>query len=889
MEKLIIIDGNSLLFRGYFAMKPMVTKDGVYTQGVYSFINMLNRILQEGKPDYIAVAFDMRKPTFRHEIYKDYKGGRQKTPPELLAQIPILKKVLKAMNIAVLQLETFEADDIIGTVTARASELGMESLIITGDKDELQLVGPDTRVMINKRGVTDFDIYDQEAMMDRYGLTPLAFIDLKGLMGDSSDNLPGIKGVGEKKGLALLKEYGSVEGVIQHMDEIKGKLGENVRTYKDDALMTKKLATIKRDVPLEYSMDDLKYEEPDLEELIRIYQELQFNSFISRIRNKGGDKTQKAVETVSTEDSIHELADKINTVPLDEFLEQTEAGSNVVFWMDTDDNHLQVPSATRVALLSPDKKLFSINPVTPLNLTALLGQVAQRKYKFTGFSLKPAAYTMIMAGMEAPEWQWDIMIAEYLIDPNQSGYSVEKMAAGYLGVIGSPDEKGKVSRSSKKEKKIYSSEEVLKELITIWRIRLAQEPVMEDLGVMPLYTTCEIPLINTLADMEAAGISVDVKVLEDAGKEIKGYVDSLEKQIIDEAGEEFNVNSPKQLSEILFQKMEIPYPGRKKSGSLSTGADILEKLEEDYPICGNVLKYRKYKKLLGTYVEGLIPLICQDGKIRPHFNQTVAATGRLSCTEPNLQNIPVRDDYGRKLRKAFIVSEKENTFIGSDYSQIELRIMAALSGDENLIDGFKRGEDIHRITASRVFNIPFDEVTSSDRSRAKAVNFGIIYGISGFGLSEDLHISRGEAQQYIDEYYLKHPAVKEFLDKQVEEGKDTRIVRTWFGRVRQIPEFSSRKYMDRQLAARLAMNTPIQGTAADIIKIAMNNVHKELKDRNMRSRLILQIHDELIIEAPESELEDVKELLERNMEKAADLAVPLKCDLNTGKNWYELK
>ncbi|MBM6991074.1 MAG: DNA polymerase I [Mobilibacterium timonense] len=889
MEKLIIIDGNSLLFRGYFAMRPMVTKDGVYTQGVYAFVNMLSRILQEGEPDYIAVAFDMRKPTFRHEIYKDYKGGRQKTPPELLAQIPIMKRVLEAMNIKVMELETYEADDIIGTVTADAEKAGIESLIISGDKDELQLIGPHTRVMINKKGVTDFDIYDTDAMQERYGLTPERFIDLKGLMGDSSDNLPGIKGVGEKKGLALLEEYGTVEGVIEHSDEIKGKLGENVREHKEDALMTKKLATIKRDVPIQYDFSELKYTDPDYESLIKIYQELQFNSFISRLRKRAGGDAEEAIGQVSSLDKIEDKADSLKDVAMTDFLKEVGDGSSVVFWMDTDDSHLETPSARRVAVLDPEKKLFSRKELTPLDQETILEQIAGKRYALTGFDLKPACYTMAMLGLSALAPEWDIAVAEYLIDPNQSGYTVEKMAAKYLGVIPEKKDQKVKSKGKEEQERELSDDELKKLLVSVENIRRAQAPVMEELGVDRLFRGCEMPLINTLAAMECAGMKVDVSVLERSGQEIQGYVDDLESQIIKEAGQTFNVNSPKQLSQVLFEDMEIPYPGRKKTGTLSTSADILEKLQDEYPVCGKVLQYRKYKKLLGTYVEGLIPLICYDGRIRPHFNQTVAATGRLSCTEPNLQNIPVRDDYGRALRKAFVVSGDDMLFVGADYSQIELRIMAFLSGDENLIDAFNKGEDIHRITASRVFNIPLDQVTSRDRSRAKAVNFGIIYGISGFGLSEDLHIPRGEAQQYIDEYFVKHQAVKEFLDRQIQEGKDTRLVRTYFGRVRQIPEFSSRKYMDRQLANRLAMNTPIQGTAADIIKIAMNKVYEELTERKMKSRLILQIHDELIIEAVESEVEDVKELLVRNMESAADLAVDLKCDVSTGKTWYDLK
>lgn len=863
MKRFVIIDGNSLLFRAFFAMREMVTRDGIYTQGVFAFINMLNKILEDYHPDYIAVAFDMKAPTFRHTAYPEYKAGRLKTPMELLSQIPLMQEVLQAMNITVLEKEGFEADDLIGTMTAKAADAGLESLIITGDKDALQLVSENTYVVLNRKGMTDFDLYDLEKMQERYGLTPQEFIDLKGLMGDKSDNIPGIPGVGEKKGITLLKEYGSVEGVVAHADEIKGKLGENVRANLEEAELSKWLATIKRDVELPVSWPELAYGEPDYDRLIALYKKLEFKKFLQNLERQTPDEV-----TVEPE---KDLLEGVKEVSYEDLLDSLKNNRTLIIEMDTDDNHKQLPEVKGVRLYNPEQMHYAECTVTPLDFEIRMGSLLDKEPELVGLGLKPMAYTLLQYGMDRFTLHHDVEVAEYLLDPNRSKYNLTNMFLHYAN-------------------ETLDGEDAQKRLMALDCIYRKQLSALEEKEMLSLFRDCEMPLIRTIAGMESQGMKINPEMLKSAGEELDTQIAKLEAEVFEEAGTTFNINSPKQLGEVLFETMGIPYPKKTKGkNKYSTAADVLEKLEEDYPVVSKVLMFRKASKLKSTYVDGLLGLIGSDGRIHPHFNQTVAATGRLSCTEPNLQNIPIRDENGRNIRKAFMVSEPENVFVGSDYSQIELRLMAALSGDPVLLEAFRTGEDIHRLTASRVFDIPMEDVTPLDRSRAKAVNFGVIYGMSGFGLSENLGITRKDAQRYIDDYFEKHQAVKDYLDRQVEIGKENFEVKTIMGRIRQIPEFKSRRYMDQQLAARLAMNSPIQGSAADIIKVAMNKVDAELREREMKSKLVLQIHDELIVEAVPEELEQVEELLRRNMENAVELSVPLDCDMHSGKTWFDLK
>lgn len=888
MKKLILIDGNSLLFRAYFAMRPMVTSKGMHTQGVFAFVNMLNKIIADYEPSHIAVAFDMKGGTFRHDVYKEYKAGRLKTPPELLSQIPMMHEVLEALNIAVIEMPQYEADDIIGTIAARAEKEGLDTLVISGDKDELQLVGPHVNVLINKRGMSEFDLYDVDAMKERYGLTPKQFIDLKGLMGDSSDNIPGVPGIGEKKGIALLEQYGSLENLIDHADEVKGKMGENLRDNIEVARMSKWLATINTESPVEFEWEDLKYRDPDMEKLIAVYTELEFSSFIRKLQS--GDGVQTDLKAVSGRADLSEGFKEIKIVSFEKFLSDIIDESEVYIEAAADASHLAEPEIRYICLYSDDKSLACIKELTPMDEAITAETLAGKSFKLCGCGLKRIIYSLISKSDSDSMPYYDAQIAEYLIDANRQKYPLDKLLLRYAGYAADPSESSFLSDDVSYKSLDLDPESLLKRAYYAAKVRPEQQKLLEENGLRKLFYECEMPLVLTLARMEYAGITCDPAILKETGSELRESIEKFEQSIYAEAGREFNINSPKQLGAVLFDDLGIPYPksGKNKSGTYSTAADILDKLKDDNKIVDDVLAYRKVAKLNSTYVEGLLPLIGEGSRVRPHFMQTVAATGRLSCTEPNLQNIPIRDEYGRLIRKAFIAGDG-NIFTGSDYSQIELRILAALSGDESLIADFKAGKDIHRATASRVFEIPEDEVTALDRTRAKAVNFGVVYGMSGFGLGESLNISRSEGQKYINEYFAKHTAVKEYLDEQVKSGEENREVRTYFGRIRKIPEFASRKFMERELAKRLAMNTPIQGTAADIIKIAMNSVSQELRKRGLRSRLILQIHDELIVEGPESEAETVKEILEKCMMSAADLAVELICDIHTGDTWYDLK
>ena len=887
MKRLILIDGNSLLFRAYFAMRPMVTSKGMHTQGVFAFVNMLNKIIADYSPTHIAVAFDMKGGTFRHDVYKEYKAGRLKTPPELLSQIPMMHEVLEAMNIAVLEKPQYEADDIIGTISSRAEQEGLDTLVISGDKDELQLIGEHVMVLLNKRGMSEFDLYDIDAMEERYGLTPEQFIDLKGLMGDSSDNIPGVPGIGEKKGIALLKEYGTLESVLEHADEIKGKMGENIRDNMETARMSKWLATINRESPVDFTWEELEYTEPDMKRLVGVYTELEFNSFLKKLQAGASDD----IAAPSSSQDLRTALEKVRMVSPEDFMSKVASGSEIFIEAATDADHLREPEIRSIVLYSDDKSIACVRELTPLDGPLVISAVAGMGYRLCGCGLKRIIYSLLAKHEAEYIPCYDAAIAEYLLDANRQKYPLDKLLLRYNGYVAAEDETAALSDAASDDSLGLSDEELVKRAFYAARVKEQQSASLDEAGCRELFETCEMPLVLTLALMEREGIRCDRDILRSIGDELTAGIKELEAGIYDEAGAEFNINSPKQLGSILFEKMQIPYPkqGKNKSGSYSTAADVLEKLKDDNRIVADVLEYRKLSKLNSTYVEGLLPLIGEDGRVRPHFMQTVAATGRLSCTEPNLQNIPVRDEYGRMIRKAFTVSSGSCSFTGSDYSQIELRILAALSGDGSLIEDFRSGKDIHRATASRVFNIPEDEVTALDRTRAKAVNFGVVYGMSGFGLGESLNISRTEGQKYINEYFAKHTAVKEYLDRQIESGEENREVRTYFGRVRKIPEFASRKFMEKELAKRLAMNTPIQGTAADIIKIAMNSVSAELRKKGLRSRLILQIHDELIVEGPDSELAQVREILDTCMRNAADLAVDLVCDIHTGKTWYELK
>ena len=885
MDRIIIIDGNSLINRAYYAMaRPMITREGIYTQGIYGFLNMLSKIEEDYEPTHMAVAWDLKAPTFRHKEYDAYKAGRKTMPAELAMELPIMKDILEAKGIRNLSVEGFEADDVIGTVSKMADDAGMDTMIITGDKDALQLASDTVKVIITKKGITEFELYDAGKMKERYQLTPSQFVDLKGLMGDSSDNIPGIPGVGEKTGIKLLTQFGSISNMLAHTDEISNKkLKEKVEENAQLALMSRRLAEIVRNVPVGVTLDELKIGETDTARLIDIYRKLEFKSFLKKLHIEGSE-TKRFSEENSAEILYIDSSEGI------EALSRAEAGAEAVVKTVSDHSHIGKPEISAVGILIGDR-YYHVDVTAEGVLESLVNLLNDKRFRMSGHDLVKEYYDLMWNGFEAVNTDFDTAVAQYVLDPSRSGYDLKSLATEYLHYE-IADEKealkdlGQMDILGENGKKL--AEFCMEQCIAIRRVRAVQEEEIGEKGLENVFTKAELPLIEVLAAMERQGFTVDRETLAEQGRLLTGRINRITDEIFSLAGEEFNINSPVQLGEILFEKLGLP-AGKKTKRGYSTSADILEKIRDKHPIVDMVLQYRTLSKLKSTYVDGLIPLIGADGRIRAHFRQTVTATGRISCTEPNLQNIPIRHEEGRLLRKAFTPSKDNRILVGADYSQIELRVLAHLSGDENLIEAFNRGDDIHRNTAARVFGLKYEDVTPLDRSRAKAVNFGVIYGMSGFGLSEELSITRKEAEKYIADYFSKHEAVKKYMDEQVRLCRERGFTETILGRRRYIHEINSSNYMTRQLGERLAMNSPIQGSAADIIKLAMIKVYRELKEKNMRSKLILQVHDELIIDTALEELEDVKELLIRNMTGAMDLKVKLESDLNMGKTWYDLK
>lgn len=886
-KRIVVIDGNSLINRAYYAMqRPMITREGIYTQGIYGFINMLTKIQGDYAPDYMAVAWDRKSPTFRHQEYSEYKAGRKKMPAELAMEIPLMKDILNAMNIENLEIDGFEADDIIGTVARIAEEEGLEPLIITGDKDALQLATDVTHVLITKKGISEFDLYDRDKMIERYQLTPEQFIDLKGLMGDQSDNIPGIPGVGEKTGIKLLTQFGSVANLLANTEQIANeKLRTKVEENAQLAAMSRRLATINKYVPIEIDLEKMKTRQPDYKALIDLYVKLEFNTFLKKLHIE--DAPEEESQDCGEEEAETVLISDVEDVHLLEHLSQ---GEKVVLKVFSDNNHVGDPVLYGVSLLH-DNKYYYVNLETENTAEAFFRLLEEKQFRFIGHDLIKDCYALMCSGLQRTETSFDTAIAQYVIDPTKSNYELKTLVFETLHY--ELEEEKQILEQCSQIDILGSSSTACcnygrKWCMVVRKLMKEQMKVLKANGLTRVYEEVELPLIEVLASMEHEGFSVSRDTLETFGLMLRKKIGELEQNIYALAGEQFNINSPMQLGDILFEKLGLP-AGKKTKRGYSTSADILEKIRDKHEIVNQVLEYRTLTKLNSTYVEGLKPLIGPDGKIRAHFQQTVTATGRISCTEPNLQNIPIRQELGRQLRKAFIPGCEECTLVGADYSQIELRILAHLSGDENLIQAFNNGDDIHRNTAARVFNLDYDAVTPSDRSRAKAVNFGVIYGMSGFGLSEELHITRKEAESYIRDYFDKHVAVKNYMDEQLELCRQKGYSETVMGRRRYIHEINSSNFMTRQLGERLAMNSPIQGSAADIIKIAMIRVYRELRERNMKSRLILQVHDELIIRTRRDELAQVEELLIRNMENAMQLKVKLESDLNRGDTWYDLK
>ncbi len=887
MKKIAIIDGNSLINRAYYAMRnPMITKEGIFTHGIFGFINMLEKIRKDYEPEYMAIAYDLKAPTFRHKEYEEYKAGRKKMPPELAMQIPLLKDVMRAMNIKQYEIEGFEADDIIGTVAREAEAAGLQPYIITGDKDELQLATDVTNIIFTKKGVSEFEMYDRQAMIDKYGLTPTQFIDLKGIMGDKSDNIPGIPGIGEKGATKLLLEYGSVENIIENVDNLKpAGIKAKVEEHAQLAMMSKRLATINTNVPIDIDLEEMRLTEPDYDTLIELYTKLEFNRFLSKLKVSesvaAADKEEVTVVTID--------ADSIEKVFIDsnDALEALKLEGETVIKVFGDNNHLATPEIEGIAMINSGKYYY----INYKNASGFTAWINKQDISLVGHDLKLDHYMLMCSGVEAKASAFDTAVAQYVLDSGRSNYSLSALSNEYLHMS---VEEEKDFMASNAQFDLFSDnskafmEYGFKVCFSILNLKTAQEDQLKNDGVDKIYYEVELPLVIVMASMEKEGFKVDKDELVTFGETLSVEIDRLTAQIYEAAGEIFNINSPVQLGEILFEKLQLP-AGKKTKRGYSTSADILEKLKDKHPIVADVLEYRTLAKLKSTYIDGLLPLIATDGKVHAHFQQTVTTTGRISCTEPNMQNIPIRQELGRKLRKAFVADNDKCLLTGADYSQIELRVLAHMSGDDVLIEAFNNGEDIHRATASNVLGVPEDKITVEERSRAKAVNFGVIYGMSSFGLSTELNITRKDADDYIKAYFSKHTAVKEFMDMQVAFCKENGYVNTIMGRKRYIKEILASAYMVRQLGERLAMNTPIQGSAADIIKIAMIKVYNAIKEQGLKSKLILQVHDELIINTYEDEREIVANLLVENMESAYDMAVKLKADLNVGDNWFELK
>lgn len=887
MEKtIVIIDGNSLINRAYYAMqRPMITKDGIYTQGIYGFINMLTKIKTDYEPGYMAVAFDLKAPTFRHLEYKEYKAGRKKMPPELAMQMPLMKDVLRAMNITILEEEGFEADDIIGTVAREAEEAGLEPLIITGDKDELQLATDKTRVLITRKGISQFDLFDRDKMIETYGFTPQQFIDYKGLMGDQSDNIPGIPGVGEKTAQKLILEFGSMDNIIANTDKISAKkLREKIEENVQLAVMSKRLATINVYVPLEINFEDFKLVDPDYNKLIEIYTKLEFNSFLKKmdavsVKEAASDKM---IDTAEMEVKIIASKDEALSIDLKSPLTVKVIGDN---------NHKAVPEIFGICVMSADNKVVYINGQNTDAINGFIEYINNEKPEVQGHEIKNDYYMLMHYGLKECNTYFDTAVGQYVLDSSRSNYELKTLAYEYFHE-NIQSEKELMEQTGQLDM-FTDPIEIYKDYGIKWCAAVSSlTPVMKekikDTKLDTVAYEVEMPLIEVMASMEYEGVSVDETELVSLGSVIKERIDEMTSQIHNLAGEEFNINSPKQLGVILFEKMGLT-AGKKTKSGYSTSADILEKIADEHPIVPLILEYRTLTKLDSTYIEGLLPLITKEKKIHAHFNQTVTATGRISCTEPNLQNIPIRQEFGRQIRRAFVPSDNGNVLVGADYSQIELRVLAHMAEDQVLIDAFNNGEDIHRSTAANVLGVKPEDITVEERSRAKAVNFGVIYGMSSFGLSSELKITRRDADNYIKTYFDKHTAVKSFMDGQVELCKENGFVTTMLGRKRYINEITASNFMTRQMGERLAMNSPIQGSAADIIKIAMIKVYNALKESGLKSKLILQVHDELIIDTYKDEQMEVERLLVENMEAAVEMKTKLIADLNNGSNWYELK
>ncbi|MFC2948626.1 DNA polymerase I [Virgibacillus sediminis] len=876
-NKLVLIDGNSIIYRAFFALPLLNNDKGVYTNAVYGFTTMLLRILEEEKPTHILVAFDAGKTTFRHETYKEYKGGRQKTPPELSEQFPLLKEVLDAFSIPHYQLEQFEADDIIGTLASVEEDKDWNVTVISGDKDLLQLTSDRVTVSLTKKGISEVERYTPAFMREKMELSPEQIIDLKALMGDKSDNIPGVPGVGEKTAVKLLKQFETLEGVYDHIEKVSGKkLKEKLITYKDEAFISKELVTIKRDSPITVKPEELVFEGYDSNRLSKMFKELGFQSLLNRI---AGDET--------IEESTHQMEEIDVTIVREVSKDMFTGKESIVVDMLGENYHTGSIEGFGIA---NSEGAYFIPVDVALESKVFREWAEESNNQKSVFDAKKTLVTLLNHGIHIKGIVFDMLLASYLLNPSENNHDIPAIShrLGQKDVLYDEEVYGKGTKQKVPEESILA-EHIIRKTAALFALEDKMEEELRKNGQYELYRELEMPLALILGEMEHLGVQVDITKLEEMGKDLKRRLEELEKEIYELAGEPFNLNSPKQLGPILFEKLGLPVIKKTKTG-YSTAADVLEQLEGEHEIIPKLLLYRQLGKLQSTYIEGLLKVVDEDThKIHTRFNQALTQTGRLSSIEPNLQNIPIRLEEGRKIRQAFVPAKDEWIMFAADYSQIELRVLAHIAGDEKLINAFKEDVDIHTQTAMDVFHVDKESVTANMRRQAKAVNFGIVYGISDYGLSQNLGITRKEAKKFIDRYFESYPGVRAYMDEIVQEAKHQGFVTTLMKRRRYLPDITSRNFNKRSFAERTAMNTPIQGSAADIIKKAMIDLHERLKDEKLDARMLLQVHDELILEAPKEELNKMMDIVPEVMEHTVDLSVPLKVDYAYGTSWFDAK
>ena len=882
-KRLIIIDGNSIINRAFYALPDMTNSEGLHTNAVYGFTRMLFKIIDDYKPTHISVAFDKKAPTFRHKEYADYKAGRKKMPDELGQQLQPLKELLDTFNIHRMEMAGYEADDLIGTVAKMGEDNDFEVYIVTGDKDAIQLASNKTTTLITKKGVGEVEEYNYDSVVERYEMTPTQFIDLKGLMGDKSDNIPGVPGIGEKTGIKLIKEFSSIENIIENIDQLKGSVKKKIEENKEQAIFSKKLATIIRDVPIEISLDELSYGDYDKKAVIEEFKKFGFTTLIKQVL---------AMDDVEGESTVEEKSE-LKISHLDnvlEFKKEVEKTNKLFIKTVSKVGNILEQNLMYVFLSADGENIYYINDE---ELELIKDIISNEEIKKIGYNLKDDYLAFKPYNMEINNMFFDIAIGEYLIDSKSStSYECSDIAMKYLTkkiksqeeLLGKGAKAKKFSDLSLEELSTYFGEI----LNTVYNVYPMMEKTFKDMDMEYLFYDVEMPLVEVLGSMEYCGMAVDKNQLNELGNKFKEIISNLEEEIFSLAGEKFNINSPKQLGVILFERLELPVIKKTKTG-YSTSADVLEKLRDKHEIIDKITEYRQIVKLNSTYVEGLLGIINPiSGRIHSSFNQTITTTGRISSTEPNLQNIPVKTEMGREIRKVFIADE-HSKLVDADYSQVELRVLAHMSGDEHMIEAFQNDIDIHSKTASQIFGVDVNDVSSKQRSEAKAINFGIVYGKTDFGLSQDLNIPVPQAKAYIESYFANYDKIKVFMDDAIKNATDNGYALTIFNRRRYIPEINSSNFMVRNQGKRFAMNAPIQGSAADIIKIAMVNVFTRLKDESLKSRLILQVHDELIVEAVEEELDKVCNIVKEEMESAVNLQVHLDVDLNVGDSWFETK